>query len=232
MKAKQYSEITSHRLMYKYRVFRRGIMSLSHLESNLVLELEKLSEVHVPIAKVPLEREYLVNSLKTIRHEIRTTYQSLAILKRAVERSKVSERDLEKVITKQLKDSPHEQDIWIRIRSLGGPLKFLDRFLLFLRPRYDEYSKCIDLVNQYSEVSNEAITLADLAIRVEDCIPSNPDIMYRICWNPLSCLVAAVVIVATIIFTEGEAGGEEEEEEEESELGDFPEPDPDGDRPV
>ncbi len=66
MTVKHYHESSRHRLLYNYRVFRRGMVGLSHLESDLVLDLEKLSKVHVPISKVPVEREYLINSLRTI----------------------------------------------------------------------------------------------------------------------------------------------------------------------
>jgi len=227
MKTIQYQDFSDHPLMLKYRLFRRGFLALPHLEANLILELEKLSEVHVPVSKVPVEREFLVNSLRTIRQEIRKTYQPLASLKRSIKRSKVCEEDIEKAIAEQLEDSPHARDILVRIKSVGGVNDFLEGFLLFLRPRYDEYSKCIDLVNKYYDAENEDTTLAKLALKVESCIPSSPDVMYRLCWNPLSCIVAAAVVIITIIVLEGEAEGEEE-----GEIGDFPEPDPDGPRPA
>lgn len=230
MKNKQFLQVFKKRLWYRYRVFRRGMIVLPYLESNLVLELEKLYEVHVPISKVPVELEYFINSLRTIRREIKKTYQALALVKRTFKGRKISEEDFEKIVAEQLKDTPNKQDILVRIKSFGGVNGFIEHILSFLRPRYDKYSECIDLINKYYETNNESITLSELTLKIGDSIPCSPDVMYKICWNPLSCIVVAVIIVGTLLLAEGEAGGEEEEET--SEPGDFPEPDPDGPTPV
>ncbi len=112
----------------------------------------------------------------------------------------------------------------LRIKASGGVIPFLDRFLSFLRPRYDEYSKCIDKVKEYYDVSNGRGTLAELSLRIGDCVPrGRPDTIYIIGW------VVAAVVVGVILLLEGEAGGDDGDD---GELGDFPEPDPDADTPA
>src|ERR1043165_6955899 len=112
--------ITNHRLMQRYRTFRQGILVLPLWESHLVQELERLTTVHVAVSKVPVEYEYIINSLKTIRKQIRTTHEALSSVKRAVDKSGDS-ASLQEKIDDLLKDSPNSKDILLRLRVGGGP---------------------------------------------------------------------------------------------------------------
>jgi len=61
-------DLSTHPLMQRYRQYREGIISLPNLESYLSAELDRMSEFHVLLSNAPLEREYIVNSLRTIRN--------------------------------------------------------------------------------------------------------------------------------------------------------------------
>lgn len=232
MEPLKYRNYSIHPLMQRYRHFRRGILTLIALESMLKLDLQELSKVHIAVSKVPVEREFIINSLRTIRQEIRLTYQSLASLKRSIEKSQVTQNDVEKAILKELKNSPYSADILVRIKNAGGVFKFLGAFMSFLRPRYDEYSKCIDLAYKYYDDQMESVTIAEVAIKLESCNPPSPEAVFSaLCFNPLSCIVSAVVIIGTLVIAPEDAHGDDEGDDE-GDLGDFPQPDPDGDRPV
>jgi hypothetical protein len=104
--------------------------------------------------------------------------------------------------------------------------------LRVLRPRYDRYTKCITAAEAFCGSSRK--TLAEMALSAQVSLPVSADerepdvVAFRICWNLVSCIVSAVVVIGTIIVTEGET----DDEDDDPPQGDFPEPDPDGDRPA
>jgi hypothetical protein len=231
MKTRQPVTFATHPLMHEYRVFRLGILVLPHLEWHLAQELEKLSEVHVPVANVPIEREYIVNSLRTIRQQIYTTYKALAKMKRLVIASG-KEATLQRAITDQLKDSPNREDILARLRVAGGPRQLMEGLLSTLRPQYDRYSTCISKAETYYE-ADRSETLAEMALVIQRCLSACKErgldaIAFSVCWNLVSCIVAVVVVVGTIIVTEGETDDENDGENDD----DLPSPSPDGGLPI
>lgn len=227
------TDYTFRQAMRDYRPFRRGMLVLPHLEASLAVELEHLSQIHIPLSRCPLESRYLLNSLRTIRQEIRKTHRSLSALRRGLESLNLSDSEVERRIVENVKDSPHVQDILLRIKSAGGLSCLLMRVADFLRPRYDHYLDCIKLAkkyippaNEYTQTTKADVTLSELALRVADCTPSTPDRMYAVCAvPPLVCIIAAVVGFLVLVGFNGD-------DEEDEELGDFPEPDPDADTPA
>ena len=185
----------------------------------------------MPLSKMPIEREYIVNSLRTIRQTIRITYQSLGIAKRIVERN-VGQAALQKEIASSLKDSPNSKDVLVRLKASGGASKLMEGILTFLRPRYDQYSNSIATAELYCS-SKKNVSLAEMALAVEVTLPAGGNVQpsttiaFSVCWNVFSCLVVAAVIIATLVITEGEANGDDG-----SGPGDFPDPDPDGGQPA
>ena len=175
-----------------------------------------------------------MNSLRTIRRRIRTTYQALAVAKRIIERN-VGEAALQKAVEDILKDSPNAKDTLARIRIAGGPTRVLESLLVFLRPRYDRYSTSIAKAAEYFD-SDGNRTLAEMALAVGRDLPAagndqpSTTIAFEICWNLLSCFVSLVIVGGTLLgavlsTSDGEDDGE-------GEPGDFPQPDPDGPQPA
>jgi hypothetical protein len=228
------AEYASQRAMPDYRVLRRGMLALPHLESNLAVELEYLTRLHQPLSDSPFEGKYLYNSLRTVRGEILHTHRALTGLRRAFKSLNLSDKELEKMTYGILKKSPHAQDIFLRIRTANGLNSLLDSISESLLTRKERYSECIKLAKEYMtspdgcgprrEVS---VSVAELALRVAECVPPSSDPIYAICAvPPLVCIIAAIVGFAVLVGCDGD------EDDEDDELGDFPVPDPDADTPA
>jgi len=200
----------AHPLMEKYRVFRQGILVLPHLESHLVEELDKLSEAHVAVSKLPVERVYVVNSLATIQMQIRATCEALEDVKRVIDKSAPAART-QMAIEDALKDSPHAKDVLVRLKIAGGVSGLMESILVFLRHRNEQYSKSIATAETYFGSSRKE-SMAEMALIVKGGLPStgigqpSAPVAFDFCFSLVCLAVLVAVVVIVLVVKEDEDG--------------------------
>lgn len=211
----------------EYRTVRQVMITLPVQESNLVGELEQFSQIHLPLSQCQMELRYLLNSLQSIRAEIRKVYKSLSSLRRGIDRSSLSDQDFERKLEQLLKDSPYRERILKHIEHSGGVRAYLKRTSLYFRPRFDSYTKCISIVKQAMASTDNRDPLGKLVISVAECLPETPgepDVQYFLgCLiKPLICVVVIVVLV--VLEDEIDPDPDDSEEDPEDNGGGICEP--------
>ena len=246
----QSDKITRQELFQNWRIFRSGMLALPKLEAQLVLDIEELSHTGVSAQKSEVQYWYLGNSIVEIVELIDNTARGINFINRAVGQSHISDQDMENKLNNYIKEYPNSSVVIRHIRHIGGYREYLKRMSTFLDSRRRSFVACIEVINKADRASNEEVLMGEIALRVGDCLPGGPaseepGVVYSfVCLaGLLGALFCAAVIVATLVLTEGEAGGDTDGNGNgngngdaggggDGDLGDFPIPDPGGDTPA
>lgn len=245
-KPKYKDEIVARQdLLRDWRTFRKGMLTLPTLESQLTTEVKNFSRITLPIAEAESYYWYLGNSIISIIELIDTTTKAIDRIILNFEQASIPDSEIENKLKSYLSNEPNVQVLVKHIRHLGGYRAFLKRLSTFLHSRRKKFIKCATILNEINREANKNLLIGELALQIGDCVLSDsdsetPDVAYSfICLaSILGAAFCLAVIAGTLILTEGEAGGDDEDDEdnedddEDNPTGDFPVPDPDSPTPA
>ncbi len=178
---------------------------------------------------------YLGNSVLTLVELIDDTAEAVNFIRHAVDNSGLSDQELEDKLSSYVEGHSNSEVVVRHMRHIGGYPAFLKRISTFLDSRRTAFVPCLEILNKVDRTSNEEVLIGELALQVGDCSlggasSEDPGVIYTwVCFAGLAgALFCAAVIVVTLVVLEGEAEGDDGE----GDVGDFPIPDPGGDKPA